>query len=109
MYAPELSIVVPTFNERDNIAGVVAAVSAALPDVHWEIVFVDDNSPDSTASHVRELAQKDFRVRCVHRFGRRGLSSACVEGIVATASPIVAVMDADRQHDEQILSKMFRH
>ena len=107
MYAPELSIVVPTFNERDNITGVVNAVDAALPNVRWEIVFVDDNSPDATASLVRDLAQKDFRVRCVHRFGRRGLSSACVEGIMATASPIVAVMDADRQHDERILGKMF--
>ena len=103
----ELSIIVPTFNERDNIKGVIAAVADALPNVAWEIIFVDDNSPDDTASLVREIAQADPRVRCLHRFGRRGLSSACVEGIMSTASPLVAVMDADRQHDERALVRMF--
>ena len=105
--AAELSIIVPTFNERDNIKGVIAAVADALPNVAWEIIFVDDNSPDDTASLVREIAQADPRVRCLHRFGRRGLSSACVEGIMSTASPLVAVMDADRQHDERALLRMF--
>jgi dolichol-phosphate mannosyltransferase len=104
--AAELSIIVPTFNERDNISDVIAAVSDALPNVAWEIVFVDDNSPDDTASVVRKIAQVDPRVRCLHRFGRRGLSSACVEGIMSTASPVVAVMDADRQHDERALLRM---
>jgi dolichol-phosphate mannosyltransferase len=104
----ELSIIVPTFNEKENIKGVIAAVSEALPDISWEIVFVDDNSPDGTASVVREIAQVDPRVRCLHRFDRRGLASACVEGIMSTASPIIAVMDADRQHDERILGQMFR-
>ena len=103
----ELSIIVPTFNERDNIKGVIAAVADALPNVAWEIIFVDDSSPDDTASLVREIAQADPRVRCLHRFGRRGLSSACVEGIMSTASPLVAVMDADRQHDERALVRMF--
>jgi dolichol-phosphate mannosyltransferase len=106
--AAELSIVVPTFNERPNVKDVIAAVSEALTDIRWEIIFVDDNSPDGTASLVREIARADPRVRCLHRFGRRGLSSACVEGIMATASPIVAVMDADRQHDERVLLQMFQ-
>jgi dolichol-phosphate mannosyltransferase len=105
--APELSIIVPTFNERDNIAGVVASVAQALPDVRWEIIFVDDNSPDGTASLVRDIAETDPRVRCLHRYGRRGLSSACIEGIMSTASPVVAVMDADGQHDERQLRHMF--
>lgn len=105
--AAELSVIVPTFNERDNIKGVIAAVTDALPNVAWEIIFVDDNSPDDTASLVREIARADPRVRCLHRFGRRGLSSACVEGIMSTSSPIVAVMDADRQHDERALLRMF--
>jgi dolichol-phosphate mannosyltransferase len=107
MRAAELSIIVPTFNERANITGVISAVSDALPDVAWEIIFVDDNSSDGTASLVREIAAKDPRVRCLHRFGRRGLSSACVEGIMSTSAPIVAVMDADRQHDERALAPMF--
>jgi dolichol-phosphate mannosyltransferase len=106
--AAELSIIVPTFNERDNITSVIAAVSEALPDISWEIIFVDDGSPDGTASFVREIARADPRVRCLHRFGRRGLSSACVEGIMSTASPIIAVMDADRQHDERVLFRMFK-
>jgi dolichol-phosphate mannosyltransferase len=102
----ELSIIVPTFNERRNITGVIEAVAAALPHVAWEIIFVDDNSSDGTASFVREIAKTDHRIRCLHRFGRRGLSSACVEGIMSTSSPLVAVMDADRQHDERCLSRM---
>lgn len=108
MPAAELSIIVPTFNERANITGVISAVSEALPEVAWEIVFVDDNSPDGTAAFIREIAQTNPRVRCLHRFGRRGLSSACVEGIMSTASPIVAVMDADRQHDERALFAMLK-
>lgn len=102
----ELSIVVPTYNEVANVALLVDAVSAALPDTRWELVFVDDDSPDGTAARVRDIAQFDPRVRILHRFGRRGLSSACVEGIMATAAPVVAVMDADLQHDERILGRM---
>ena len=106
--AAELSIIVPTFNERDNVTSLIAAVSEALPDISWEIIFVDDSSPDGTASFIREIARADPRVRCLHRFGRRGLSSACVEGIMSTASLIVAIMDADRQHDERALRRMFQ-
>jgi dolichol-phosphate mannosyltransferase len=102
----EISIIVPTFNERLNVPGVIAAVDEALAGIAWEIVFVDDNSPDGTADAVREQARGDRRVRCVQRVGRRGLSSACVEGILATAAPVVAVMDADRQHDERTLRPM---
>jgi dolichol-phosphate mannosyltransferase len=105
--AAELSIVVPTFNERYNIAAVITAVSEALSGVAWEITFVDDNSPDGTASAVREIARTNPRVRCLHRFGRRGLSSACVEGIMSTASPVVAVMDADGQHGADALRRMY--
>lgn len=102
----ELAIVVPAFNEVANIDILIAAVDAALAGRRWEIVVVDDNSPDGTAEHVRTVAQRDPRVRIVHRYGRRGLSSACVEGIQATAAPFVAVMDADMQHDERILAAM---
>jgi dolichol-phosphate mannosyltransferase len=104
----ELSVVVPAFNEIDNIGLTVEAVAAALDGVRWEIIFVDDNSPDGTAARVRELAQADPRVRIVHRYGRRGLSSACIEGILASAAPIVAVMDCDLQHDETLLPEMLR-
>ena len=92
--AAELSIIVATFNERDNVKSLIKAVPDALPKISWKIIFVDDNSRDGTASLIREIARADHRVRCLHRFGRRGLSSACVEGIMSTASPIFAVMDA---------------
>src|SRR5207244_1298043 len=103
----ELAIIIPTFNEVQNVPLLVSAVEKALPDVSWELVFVDDNSPDGTADEVRGMAMLDARVRVVHRFGRRGLSSACVEGIMATAAPVVAVMDGDMQHDEGALATMY--
>ena len=106
MQPPELSIIIPTYNEVKNVALLIDAIGEALGDARWEVVYVDDNSPDGTADEVRWIAQADARVRVVHRYGRRGLSSACVEGILATASPIVAVMDADLQHDEAILGEM---
>ena len=106
--AAELSIIVPTFNERDNITNLIAAISEMLPGISWEAIFVDDNSTDGTAAFVREIARADPRIRCLHRFGRRGLSSACVEGIMSTASQIIAVMDADGQHDETALRRMFQ-
>lgn len=104
----DLAIVVPSFNEVGNVALLVDAVAAALAGERWEIVFVDDDSPDGTAAAVRALARRDPRVRIVHRFRRRGLSSACVEGFMATAAPYVAVIDADLQHDERLLAVMLR-
>jgi dolichol-phosphate mannosyltransferase len=103
---PALSIVVPTFNERDNVGKLYRKLEAALADVAWEVVFVDDNSPDGTWSVVRDLARQDSRVRCIRRIGRRGLSGACIEGILASSAPYAAVMDADLQHDETQLPKM---
>jgi dolichol-phosphate mannosyltransferase len=104
----ELAIVVPAFNERQNVGLLVEAVDRALGAIRWEMIFVDDNSPDGTAAQVREIALTDPRVRVVHRFGRRGLATACIEGIMSTAAPYVAVMDADLQHDEAVLPEMFR-
>lgn len=103
---PELSVIVPTFNERDNVTVLYRRLEATLVDVAWEVVFVDDNSPDGTSDVVRALAQRDSRVRCVRRIGRRGLSGACIEGILASSAPYVAVIDADLQHDETQLPKM---
>ncbi|KRQ11224.1 MULTISPECIES: glycosyltransferase family 2 protein [Bradyrhizobium] len=103
---PELSVIVPTFNERDNVTVLYRRLEATLVNVAWEVVFVDDNSPDGTWDVVRELAQKDSRVRCIRRIGRRGLSGACIEGILASSAPYAAVIDADLQHDETQLPKM---
>jgi dolichol-phosphate mannosyltransferase len=103
---PQLSIVVPTFNEAGNVAELRDRVAAALPGVDWELIFVDDDSPDQTADRLVEMAQQDRRVRCMLRIGRRGLASACIEGMLAASSPIVAVIDADLQHDETRLPLM---
>lgn len=101
-----LSIVVPTFNESQNIQEFLHRLEASLGATGWEVLFVDDDSPDGTASVVRAIARTDQRVRCLQRIGRRGLSSACIEGMLATSAPTIAVMDADLQHDETILPKM---
>jgi dolichol-phosphate mannosyltransferase len=102
----QLSVIVPTFNERGNVATLVARLDAALAGVAWEVIFVDDNSPDGTADAVRALAQTDHRVRCIRRVGRRGLSGACIEGMLASSAPCAAVIDGDLQHDETQLPKM---
>jgi dolichol-phosphate mannosyltransferase len=103
---PQLSVIVPTFNERDNVTTLFRRLEAALSGVSWEVIFVDDNSPDGTWDVVRALAREDSRVRCIRRVGRRGLSGACIEGILASSAPYAAVIDADLQHDETQLPKM---
>jgi dolichol-phosphate mannosyltransferase len=103
---PELALIVPTLNERENIASFALAVDHALTGIDYEIVFVDDDSEDGTSELIRETAQHNRRVRVVQRVGRRGLSGAAAEGMLATSSPYVAVMDADLQHDERILPQM---
>jgi dolichol-phosphate mannosyltransferase len=103
--APDLTIVVPTLNERDNLEPLLALLMA-LGDMSWEVIFVDDDSSDGTADYARGLARRDARVRCLQRIGRRGLSTACIEGVLASASPYVAVMDGDLQHDERLLPHM---
>ena len=102
----QLAVIIPTFNEAGNVVPLLDKLSIALAAYHWEAIFVDDNSPDGTADLVREIGQKDIRVRVVHRIGRRGLSSAVIEGMLATSAPILAVVDGDLQHDEMALPKM---
>jgi dolichol-phosphate mannosyltransferase len=103
---PELTVVIPTKNERDNIVTLYTRLGVALKDLNWEVIFVDDDSDDGTPEIIRGIARQDRHARLVHRIGRRGLSSACIEGIQASTSPYVAVMDADLQHDERLLPKM---
>ena len=102
----ELTVVVPTFNERGNVSQLVARLDAALVDVAWQVIFVDDNSPDGTAGAVKDIALWDGRVQCLHRMNRRGLAGAVIEGALASSAPYVAVMDGDLQHDETLLPAM---
>lgn len=101
-----LAIILPTLDERDNLAPLVARIAAALGPEGWEAIVVDDDSADGTAEEARRLALDDPRVRVIQRIGRRGLASAAIEGACATAAPYVAVMDADHQHDPALLKDM---
>ena len=102
-----LSVVVPTFNESANIHEMHRRLDAVLGDIAWEVIFVDDASPDGTGDVVRELARHDRRVRLIERHDRRGLSSAVVEGALAASADVVAVMDGDLQHDESVLPRLY--
>ena len=104
--AIELAVVIPTLNERDNVPLIVERLNRVLAGIAWEVIFVDDDSPDGTADAVRELARVQGNIRCIQRLGRRGLSSACIEGMLASAAPYLAVMDGDLQHDETLLPLM---
>jgi dolichol-phosphate mannosyltransferase len=106
--AVELTVVVPTFNEAKNVPLVVERLDAVLKGTRWEVVFVDDDSPDGTAGVVRDIALRDQRVRVIRRIGRRGLSTACVEGVLSSAAPYFAVMDGDLQHDDTVLPEMLK-
>ncbi len=102
----ELAVVVPTFNERGNVAHVLQRLAAALDGIEYELILVDDDSPERTAAVIRGFGIVDPRIRVLQRVHRRGLSSACIVGMMATSAPFIAVMDADLQHDETILSEM---
>src|SRR5215470_27104 len=104
--AAELAIIVPTFNERINVPLLVERLARTLAGCDWEVVFVDDNSPDGTSAIARGIGEGDRRVRCIRRIGRRGLAGACIEGMLASQTRYIAVMDADLQHDETLLIAM---
>ncbi len=103
---PELAIVLPTYNERENIGPVLSALQQALEGLDYEVVIVDDDSSDGTAAAARHFARHDSRIRVIQRINRRGLASACVEGMMASSAAYLAVMDSDLQHDERILPAM---
>ena len=104
----ELTVVIPTLNEAGNIQPLLEKLGVALAGIEWEAIFVDDGSTDGTPDLLTSIAQNDRRVRMVRRIGRRGLSSAVVEGALASTTPIIAVIDADLQHDERILPDLYK-
>ena len=103
---PELSVVIPAYRERDNVLPLLERLERALAGRDWEAIFVVDDASDRTDDVVRERAQRDPRVRVVHRIGRRGLASACIEGMLASSAPYLAVIDADLQHDESLIPEL---
>ena len=106
LFVPTISIVAPTFNERPNVRPLVEAIGRAMGNIVWELIVVDDDSPDGTADETLALAREGYPIRCIRRIGRRGLASAVVEGALASSADYIAVIDADMQHDESILPKM---
>ncbi len=107
---PQLSIVVPTYNERTRIAELVSAVFAEFRDHHLdgELVIVDDNSPDGTGAIVDGLrAHHGERLQVVHRAGKLGLGTAVMEGFLASGAPVVGVMDADFSHPPDGIPRMY--
>src|SRR5207245_4740780 len=103
---PELCVVLPAFRERENIPDVLRALEQALAGLDWETIVVVDDAFDGTEDLVRERAQRDPRVRCIQRIGRRGLAAACIEGMLASSAPYLAVIDADLQHDETLVPQL---
>ena len=103
----ELSIIVPTFNEQANIERLVELLTGVLDGIGWEVIFVDDDSKDGTGDVIAELARKNRQVRGIYRRGKRGLATAVIDGALASSAPVVAVMDADLQHDESLLPSLF--
>jgi len=104
---PTLSVIVPTYREAGNIAALFARLQTALEDVPWEMVVVDDDSPDGTFDIAFAIAAKDSRMRCLRRVGRSGLAGAVIEGWLSSSADFVAVIDGDLQHDESILPRMY--
>jgi dolichol-phosphate mannosyltransferase len=104
----ELAVVIPVLNERDNVERLAAEVDRGLAGIDWEILFVDDDSTDGTTEAIAKLARENPRIRLIHRIGRRGLASACVEGMLATTAAAIAVMDGDLQHDAALLPVMWQ-
>ena len=102
----ELSVIIPTYNEHDNVRPIIAKLEAALDGIDWEAIFVDDDSPDGTAREVKEVGREKENIRVLHRVGRRGLSSACIEGMHLSTAEYMAVIDGDMQHDETRLPAM---
>ena len=106
--APDVAIIVPTFNEAKNIKELASKLSSTLSGMSYEIIFVDDNSPDGTADIVRKLSRQEPRVRIIERIGRRGLSTAVIEGLLSTSAPFGVVIDGDLQHDESIIPALVK-
>jgi dolichol-phosphate mannosyltransferase len=106
--APTLSIIVPTYKESKNVPVLFERIAAALGGAPWEMIVVDDDSPDGTADVAFGLAATHNRLRCLRRVNRSGLAGAVIEGWMSSSADFVAVIDGDLQHDESILLAMYQ-
>ena len=103
------SVVIPTYNERENIEELLSRLERVLAEMNYEIIVADDDSPDMTWKKVAEFAEKNSRISVIRREGKeRGLSQSIVDGFNNAEGEIFAVMDGDLQHDESFLPKMLQ-
>lgn len=100
------SLVIPTYNERENLGPLVDGVFAALEGVEFQLIIVDDDSPDGTGALADELAATRTGMSVLHRKGKRGRGAAMVDGIAAAGGDILGIMDADMQHPPEVLPKL---
>jgi len=103
---PVLSVIVPTYNEHENIIRLASNILDSVAGTPVEVIVVDDNSPDGTAAVVAELAASDARVRVVSRERKQGLSGAVFAGVAASTGTYICVMDADFSHDPEEIPQM---
>ncbi len=101
-----ISIIIPTYNEAGNIRKLISAIRAELSRKDFEIIIVDDNSPDGTWKISRELSKRYPELRVIRRKNERGLSSAVIRGFVESKGDILGVIDADLSHPPQLMNKM---
>jgi dolichol-phosphate mannosyltransferase len=104
---PTLSVIVPTYREAANVPTLFERLKATLAGLPWEMIVVDDDSTDGTATIAFEIAARDSRMRCLRRVNRSGLAGAVIEGWLSSSAELVAVIDGDLQHDETILPTMY--
>jgi dolichol-phosphate mannosyltransferase len=104
---PTLSVVVPTYRESANVPVLFERLKTALDGLPWEMIVVDDDSPDGTYDVAFAIAAKDARMRCLRRVNRSGLAGAVIEGWLSSSADFVAIIDGDLQHDERILPNMY--
>jgi len=102
-----LTVIVPTYNERENIVELIERVETALKEVEFEVIVVDDGSPDGTADAAEELNKIYGNIKVHRRPGKMGLASAIMDGISLAKSDVVAVIDADLQHPPEFLPEMY--
>jgi dolichol-phosphate mannosyltransferase len=104
----KVSLVVPTFQERDNIAPLLAAVCPALGAWDHELIFVDDDSSDGTSQAIQDAAEIDRRIRLIVRHGERGLAGAVIRGFEEATGNVLGSINADLSHDASIIPALIR-
>ena len=103
----DLSVILPTYNESENIKILIEKLSAVLSDLDFEVIVVDDDSPDLTWQVAQNLGLLNSRIKTIRRLNKKGLSSAAMSGMMESSGKVIAVMDADMQHDENILPALY--